>query len=166
MNRTGLLLLLVLSLASGCGEETLKTPDTPAPVPEAPPLIDGEFHAVITLVNEGMSAWIITAIAGRTGVANTNSQNVQIRLNEGLRYKFINLGGPNHPLDFRDSEGGYLITQDTISGKFEEDPEVGYVFNYGEGSVAFTLTDALAAEIASYNCTIHEPMTGAISVNQ
>lgn len=163
MMRTIMLLLATAMLTLGCGEET--TTVIPTTEQEPAQLIDGEFSAVITVINDGMSAWLITSIEGSNASASINSQNVTIRLNKGLRYKFINLGGPNHPLDFRDSNGDYLLTQDTISGRYEEHDEINFIFNYGEGSVAFTITDELAAELASYNCTIHEAMTGDLSVN-
>ena len=112
-----------------------------------------------------MSAWLISDIEGQNASASINSKNARLSLSKGLRYKFINAGGVSHPLDFRDSNGGYLLTQDTISGKYEEDGEVDFAFNSGEGSVAFTISDELAAELGSYNCTIHVPMTGDLSVN-
>lgn len=121
-----------------------------------------EFAAVITLLNDGASAYIVTNIEGPATIASLNVPNNDIRLVIGNRYKFINAAGVNHPLDFRDAEGNYLLTQDTINGEFEEDEAVNWVFNYGEGSVAFTLTANLADRIATYNCTIHAAMTGSI----
>lgn len=121
-----------------------------------------EFAAIITLLNDGASAYIITNIDGPATIAPLNAQNSDIRLAIGNRYKFINAAGVNHPLDFRDAEGNYLLTQDTINGEFEEDEAVNWVFNYGEGSVAFTLTTNLADRIATYNCTIHAAMKGSI----
>lgn len=165
MNRIAISWLAFLLLASGCGEETSTDPVARATKQVAPPLIDGEYSAVITIVNYGMSAWLISDIEGSNASASINTQNARLSLNTGSRYKFINAGGVNHPLDFRDSGGDYLLTQDTISGKYEEDVAVDYAFNYGEGSVAFTITDQLAAELASYNCTFHVPMTGDLSVN-
>ncbi len=160
MKQTGFLFFISIMLMA-CGDESSN------PIPDGnnsdhDTEATSEFAAVITLLNDGASAYIVTNIDGPATIAALNAQNSDIRLEIGNRYKFINAAGVNHPLDFRDAEGNYLLTQDTINGEFEEDEAVNWIFNYGEGSVAFTLKASLADRIATYNCTIHAAMTGSI----
>ena len=117
MNKIAITLSAFALLISGCGEDSTISPVEQTDEQGAVELIDGEFSAVITVINDGMSAWLVTDIEGQNASASLNSRNARLILSKGLRYKFINAGGVSHPLDFRDSSGGYLLTQDTISGK-------------------------------------------------
>lgn len=117
----------------------------------------------ITIDNNGFSAWQVTAVSGATGVATLNQDNVTITLTKGVRYEFTNNGGSNHPLDFRNSAGDKLLTEDTVDGSFETDSNVNFSATSNH-VVSFTLTDSLAAEIDSYHCSVHTPMTGKIVV--
>ena len=119
--------------------------------------------ASITIDNVGASAWEFTDISGEGASANLNEENATLTLETGKRYAFINNGGSNHPLDFRDSDGNFLLAQGGESGSFENDEAVDFAVS-GD-VVSFTLTEALAAEIATYHCTVHGVMTGSVNVN-
>ena len=119
--------------------------------------------ASITINNIGASAWVFTGLSGDGASANLNEENATLSLEIGKRYAFTNNGGSNHPLDFRDSNGEFLLAQGSETGSFEDDESVN--FTVSGDVVTFTLTEALAAEIATYHCTFHGSMTGSVNVN-
>ncbi len=123
---------------------------------EAP--VDGR----ITLNNSGASAYLATDIEGEGIEAELEENNPDIQLTLGGRYTFINNGGSNHPLDFRDGDGNILLAQGEQTGSFESDEAVNFVVDGNE--VTFTLTETLADEIAVYRCTVHGAMNGNIIV--
>jgi len=55
--------------------------------------------------------------------------------------------------------GDPLLSQDA-EGSFEDDPDVGWEDT--DDSVTFTATDALAAELDGYVCTVHPAMEGGV----
>jgi plastocyanin len=140
---SALALLMVLAIASAQTEED-------APV-------------IITLDNVSATAWVVTSVEGAEGIADLEAENAALTLEVGTRYRFVNNGGANaHPLDFRDAEGNFLLAQGSTEGSFESDTEVDFVAD-SEG-VTFTLTQALADQLATYYCTFHPPMTGDITI--
>ncbi len=126
------------------------------------PAADDEASARIELTNDGAAAYFITSIDGEGASGELNENNTAIELTEGLRYTFTNNGGANHPLDFRDADGDILLSEDDADGSFESDTDVGFVVDGAD--ISFTLTPELAAELATYNCSIHAAMEGAITI--
>ncbi|WP_363318498.1 fasciclin domain-containing protein [Algoriphagus sp.] len=121
-----------------------------------------DSSARITLANVGASAYVIESIDGDGATGELDAENTGIELTEGLRYTFVNNGGANHPLDFRNADGDILLAEDGTEGTFEEDENVNFVVD--GSSISFTLTAELAAVIATYNCTVHSAMEGAITL--
>lgn len=73
-------------------------------------------------------------------------------------------GGIPHPLGFQNSNDEYLLNQNQgEDGSFEGDSNV----NYEEDSegVTFTYTQSLADAVASYRCTVHPSMEGAVGTS-
>ena len=123
-----------------------------------------EIEARVTVTNQSMTAWVFTELEGNTASVSLNEANTTITLKVGKRYNFINLGGPVHPLDFRDEDGNYLLTQGDEVGEFEDDEDVDFEIVLDDDLVAFTLTEELADRLATYNCTIHPVMVGDIVI--
>lgn len=121
-----------------------------------------EASARVTLANVGASAYVIESIDGEGASGELDAENAGIELTEGLRYTFVNNGGANHPLDFRNADGDILLAEDDTDGTFEDDDDVNFVVD--GSSISFTLTAELAAVIATYNCTVHSAMEGAITI--
>jgi len=144
--------LLLLFSCSG-SEDSPQTPTPSLP-------IDPE----VSIINTGANAWVFTEIKGNDATSSLNEPNATITLKVGVRYRFFNLGGPTHPLDFRDADGGLLLTQDDETGSFEEDEEVDFEINLDEDLVAFTLTEELAEVLETYNCSVHSAMVGQIDL--
>ncbi|MFC7074051.1 PGF-CTERM sorting domain-containing protein [Halovenus rubra] len=117
----------------------------------------------ITLDNVSVTAWEITGVEGDETVGAVGTENPELTLREGVRYTFVNNGGSSHPLVFRDSEGDALLSQ-SEDGSFEGRSETDWVDD--GGTVSFTLTNELAAELASYACTVHGSMAGSIETTQ
>lgn len=115
----------------------------------------------VTLENEGSIAW--TIVSADETVGPTDSSNPTLTLTPGTRYQFENGGWSFHPLAFRDAEDTPLLSQDE-QGSFEDDDAVDWVDN-GE-TLAFTLTDDLAAELDDYVCTVHPTMEGAVETDE
>ena len=117
----------------------------------------------ITINNVGSSAWEVTSVDGDNNAATLNENNTTITLQEDMRYEFINNGGSAHPLGLQDSNGDYLLAQDSRTGSFENDADVDFISD-SEG-VFFTVTPELANVLSTYNCTIHVSMEGSVTVN-
>ncbi len=126
------------------------------------PPSESDASATITLSNVGASAYRVSAIDGEGASAELDVDNAAIELTAGLRYTFVNNGGANHPLDFRNSAGDILLSEDAAAGSFEDDEAVNFVVD--GANISFTLTPELAAAIATYNCTRHPAMEGAITI--
>lgn len=88
--------------------------------------------------------------------------NTGIVLAEELRYTFINNGGTNHPLEFRNADGDVLLSQNATEGSSEGGTAVNFVVD--GTSISFTLTPDLAAAISTYNCSIHSAIVGATTI--
>lgn len=114
----------------------------------------------IQITNVGTDAWEVVS-ADDANEAAVGEENPTLTLSEGMRYTFENDGGDDHPLEFRNDAGEVLLSQ-AEDGQFAEDGDVDY--DEENDTVAFTVTQELGAELATYNCTIHEPMTGGIEV--
>ncbi len=121
-----------------------------------------DVAATITLNNVGASAYIIESIDGEGASGDLDTNNATLTLQKGLRYTFVNNGGSNHPLDFRDGDGNILLAQGEQDGSFEDDDNVA--FQVDGNNVTFTLTDELAAKLAVYRCTVHASMEGNIII--
>ena len=108
----------------------------------------------VTLRNVGSSAWVVTAVEGAENVAELNAENTPITLTTGQRYRFVNLGTLQiHPLALRGKDGESLLNQRPQDRPFETDPAVA--FSADDEGVSFTLTETLAAQLATYYCTAH-----------
>jgi transforming growth factor-beta-induced protein len=131
------------------------------------PDLDFDFAETANLVqmtvgNSGASSYFVSEIIGNEAVTELNTDNSDWTLTEGTRYQLTITGASSHPFEIRDGSGNVLLSQDA-EGSFESDPEVDFV-DSGQ-QFEFTLTAALAAEIAQYICTRHASMSGNISVN-
>jgi hypothetical protein len=116
----------------------------------------------IILDNNGVHSWNVMEVTG-TGVSKAfEDKNQTLTLRIGLRYTFVNLGSRDHPLEFRNATGELLFSQDLYVGSFENDPEVDFQYDINEELAVFTLTEKLAKELATYNCSFHEMMEGSI----
>ncbi len=122
-----------------------------------------EVSARITLNNVGASSYVIESIDGEGASGELDTDNAPITLQRGLRYTFINNGGSNHPLDFRDENGNVLLAQGSEEGSLENN--AGIAFEVDGANVSFTLTDDLAEVLAVYRCTAHAAMEGDIIVS-
>jgi hypothetical protein len=125
----------------------------------AAPAEEGEV--TITLDNVGDDAWVLTSAEGET-VAEEGQENPTLTLSVGTRYRIVNEGGAEHPLDFRAEDNTFLLAQGNIEGEFEDDQEVNWQDDVGE--VSFTLTQELADQLAVYYCTVHPDMRGDIEI--
>lgn len=153
---SALLIVFTLGLAS-CSDNSSNVIDGgnegPGPTP---------VDITITIDNVGSSAWEVTDVNGDDNAATLNENNTTITLRENMRYRIINNGGSAHPFGLQDSNSDYLLAQDDRTGSFEDDPDVDFASS--TDAVFFTLTPALAGELATYNCTIHVAMEGSVTV--
>jgi plastocyanin len=111
----------------------------------------------VSIDNVGVSAWEVTD--ADAGVAPLDRENPTLRLRVGTRYTVENGGWSSHPLALRDADGNLLLTQGS-GGAFADDPAVGWTDD--GATVAFTVTEDLAAAAANYVCTVHPSMEGTI----
>ena len=116
-----------------------------------------------TLDTVESEAWILTdsdAGVGRLGEDGlADAYNPTLTLEVGTRHRIENDGWDVHPLAFENSEGETLLSQDD-EGSFDDDGDVVWVDD-GD-AVEFTVTEALAAELSEYRCTVHGEMTGDV----
>lgn len=122
--------------------------------------VSASSHETVEMVldNVGSSAWELLEGDERNEDA-VGAENPTLTLEEGTRYSFENRGGDAHPLAFRDSDGEDLLSQ-SGDGRFEDDEAVEYEVEGDE--LRFTLTADLAAEMATYVCTVHGSMEGSV----
>ncbi|WP_340103775.1 fasciclin domain-containing protein [Rhodohalobacter sp. 8-1] len=125
---------------------------------------DGEVSANITIDNVGTSAWNIDEIDGEGASGDIGVDNATLTLEEGLRYTITNLGAANHPFQLLDSNDNVLIAAGG-SGSLQDDADANVVLDDEEGTISFTLTGALADQVAAYICEFHPSMVGDIVVN-
>ena len=113
----------------------------------------------VTIDNIGASAWEVTDVEGESGVAPIGAQNPSLTLTVGRRYRIVNNGGGAHPFGIQNAADEYLLNQDG-SGSLEADANIRY--QEDANGVTFTYTQALADVGATYRCTVHAAMTGAV----
>ncbi len=150
-----LLTLISIALLSCSDDSTSPDIDNDEPEPET--------EAIITLNNDGASAYIIADVEGEGIDAETGQSNATITLETGGRYTFVNgAGASSHPLDFRNSDREKLFGQSNASGSFDNDDAVNVT---SDGDViTFTLTNELADELFDYVCSFHPSMNGQFTI--
>jgi len=121
-------------------------------------------EVTITLGNDGASAYFASSVEGADAeeVVELNENNAPITLEKGTRYTFVIESGGSHPFVLDDGAGTDLLKHNG-DGTFAEDDAVNLATD-GSGGLTFTLTNALASEIAEYYCNFHGSMRGAINV--
>ena len=129
-------------------------------LPPGAPDAGDDADVTVTLDNIGSSAWEVTGVEGANDVAQTGADNPALTLTVGTRYRFENNGGSAHPLGFQDADGAYLLNQ-AGDGSLENDDAINY--EEDGDSVTFTFTQELANAVATYRCTIHPSMIGAVN---
>ena len=87
-------------------------------------------EVTINLSNEGNSAWIVTTVDGGNNVAEVDTQNPTLNLITGHRYIFVTPSGEANPIDFRASDGSFLLAQGQPQGNFRRQQRRGI---YGRG---------------------------------
>lgn len=124
---------------------------------------NSDVDVIITMNNVGNNAWEVTAVSGED-IENVSdgSNNPELTLQEGLRYRIENGGWSSHPFVMEDDSGNFLLSQ-VHQGAYEDDPDVNWV-DEGE-TISFTVTPELAGELAIYHCALHpQAMRGSITI--
>ena len=124
------------------------------------------IDATIEVNNQGTAAWEVTDVRGESGVASTGTDNPSFSLTVGHRYRIDNNAGLGaHPFALETgTDGDYLLRQEPDkSGRFEDTPDVRYVED--DEGITFTFTQALADEVAAYQCTFHGSMEGGVGTS-
>ena len=124
------------------------------------------IDATIEVNNQGTAAWEVTDVRGESGVASTGTANPSFSLTVGHRYRIDNNAGLGaHPFALETgTDGDYLLRQEPDkSGSFEDTPDVRYVED--DEGITFTFTQALADEVAAYQCTFHGSMEGGVGTS-
>lgn len=85
-------------------------------------------------------------------------------LDEGLRFTVTNLGADGHPFQLLDDSGDVLIAAGG-DGTLQDDEDANVVIDEENGTITFTMTGALAEQVASYICEFHPSMQGDLIVN-
>ncbi len=116
-------------------------------------------EATVTLDNVGARAWEVAGTDGDAASASAGQNPIVNLQRTGVRYTVENNGWDAHPLALRDEADEALLSQ-SGEGSFEDDEAVDWVDD-GD-SVAFTLTEDLAAQLDNYACTVHASMEGPI----
>ena len=126
----------------------------------------------VSMTADGNEAWIITNVEGAVGLespqegidddAETDTPNPTLTLSVGERYRFNNPLYDVHVLQFRNGSGDVLLGQGETQGSFAENEEVNAVVS--DNAVTFTVTEALAQELADYRSREYDAMTGEIQV--
>ena len=124
----------------------------------------GDVSANITIENVGTSAWNIVGIEGTGASATTGEDNATLTLDEGLRFTVTNLGASGHPFQLLDASDNVLVAA-SGGGTLQDDADVNVVVDDTEGTISFTLSGALADQVAAYICEFHPSMVGDIVVN-
>ena len=111
--------------------------------------------------NVGFRAWEV--VEDESGaVAPTGEENPTMTFEVGRRYAVENRGWGSHPFVLRDGDDAALLSQ-AAGGEYEDDAEVNWVDD-GD-SLAFTVTEALAADLSYYICTVHGAMRGGVETS-
>ena len=124
----------------------------------------GNATANITINNVGSSAWTFTDVEGNGVDVQTGVDNPTLTLDEGGRYTITNLGASGHPFQLLDASDNVLIAAGG-GGTLQDDEDANVVVNEENGTIAFTLTGALAEQVATYICEFHPSMAGDLVVN-
>jgi len=124
----------------------------------------GNAIANITINNVGSSAWTFTNVEGNGVDVQTGVNNPTLTLDEGGRYTITNLGASGHPFQLLDASDNVLIEAGG-DGTLQDDEDANVVVNEENGTIAFTLTGALAEQVATYICEFHPSMAGDLVVN-
>jgi len=124
----------------------------------------GDVSANITIENVGTSAWNIVGIEGTGASATTGEDNATLTLDEGLRFTVTNLGASGHPFQLLDASDNVLVAA-SGGGTLQDDADANVVVDDTEGTISFTLSGALADQVAAYICEFHPSMVGNIVVN-
>jgi len=124
----------------------------------------GDVSANITIENVGTSAWNIVGIEGTGASATTGEDNATLTLDEGLRFTVTNLGASGHPFQLLDASDNVLVAA-SGGGTLQDDADANVVVDDTEGTISFTLSGALADQVAAYICEFHPSMVGDIVVN-
>jgi len=124
----------------------------------------GDVSANITIENVGTSAWNIVGIEGTGASATTGEDNATLTLDEGLRFTVTNLGASGHPFQLLDASDNVLVAA-SGGGTLQDDADANVVVDDAEGTISFTLSGALADQVAAYICEFHPSMVGNIVVN-
>jgi len=112
--------------------------------------------ATLVIDDVGTQAWEV--LEDETGsVAPTGEENPTMTFEVGQRYAVENRRWSSHPLALRASDDAPLLSQ-SADGEFEGDADVDWVDD--EETLAFTVTEDLAAELDYYICTVHASMEG------
>jgi len=115
-------------------------------------------EVALVIDNVGVSAWEV--VEDESGeVAPTGEENPTMTFAVGTRYVIENRGYSVHPFALRGADDSPLLSQDA-DGAYEDDGDVDWVDN--EETLAFTVTDALAADLDYYICTVHSSMRGDV----
>jgi hypothetical protein len=122
-----------------------------------------EAEVVITMENVGNEAWVVSGIDGNQNVASVDEENPTLTLQVGNRYRIENLAAAEHPLELLDADGNVLLAQGG-AGTLADDGEIAYAED--ANGVSFTLTEALAEQLAGYQCGVHPEMAGDIEIAQ
>jgi hypothetical protein len=124
------------------------------------PDLDPNPTVTLTFINDGSQDWILENVEGATGVGTVGAKDTPLTLSINTRYTLVNNGGGGHPFQLLDSN--IILLSELDEGSFENDPTVKFVD--GDNSISFTLTQALADVLDSYNCAFHIAMSGPITV--
>lgn len=125
--------------------------------------IDTTNQVSFTLNNDGNLAYFVTEITGNEEVTNLNENNSTWSFTVGTRYTITIINAESHPLEFRNEANETLLAQsETLLGLFEEDTNINFLAE--ENSISFTITQGLASQLSSYNCSNHLTMNGIILI--
>lgn len=110
----------------------------------------------LTIDNVGIAAWEVTRDSSDS-VAPMDTENPTMTFRVGARYEVRNAGWSGHPFALRAADDTPLLSQ-AQSGRYEDDAAVDWT---DDGvSLAFTVSQSLAADLSYYTCTIHRSMRG------
>jgi hypothetical protein len=134
---------------------------TETPTPTATPTPAPPEEVPLTIDNEGISAWVV--VSGSGSVAPTDEPNPTMTLEVGTRYVIENDGWSAHPFALRRADDTPLLSQDA-DGTYEDSAAVAW--RDDGDTLAFTMTEDLAAELDSYVCTVHGSMRGDVATTE
>ena len=119
---------------------------------------DPNLEVTLTFINDQAQDWILESVTGASDVGTIGAKDTALTLSINTRYTIVNKGGAGHPFQLLNSN--IILLSELGGGSFENDPEVN--FEDSNDSISFTLTQALADVLDSYNCAFHSAMSGDI----